>query len=206
MSFLRREQPIPKEALEQSYVQEKRSMQEIADELGCSVHKVQYWMDKYEIQRRGWDEASYVKQNLNGDPFEIKVPTSVAERELFTLGVALYIGEGTKRNYDVRLANSDPLVIQAFLRFLRETCSVQENKIKAWLNIFDDADVERALNYWQDVTGLPRAQFMKTIVRPSRSGNYLNKSGYGTLTVVVSNKKLGDMVKQWCKELLVRQS
>jgi DNA-binding CsgD family transcriptional regulator len=39
MSFLRREQPIAKETLEQLYVQEKKSMQEIADELGCSVHK-----------------------------------------------------------------------------------------------------------------------------------------------------------------------
>jgi hypothetical protein len=206
MSFLRREQPIPRETLELLYVQEKKSMQEVADELGCSVHKVQDWMDKYGMERRSWNDATYVKRNPDGDPFEINEPTNDAERELFTLGVALYIGEGTKRRNDLRLANSDPLVIKAFLKFLRETCGVQENKIKAWLNIFDDADVELALKYWQDVTELPRRQFCKTIVRPSRGGNYLNRSEYGTLTVFVNNKKLGDTIKQWGKELLARQN
>jgi uncharacterized protein YjcR len=46
-------------------------MAEIATQLGCSVNKVVYWMDRYGIARRRWDEASYVKHNPKGDPFAI---------------------------------------------------------------------------------------------------------------------------------------
>jgi hypothetical protein len=121
--------------------------------------------------------------------------------------VALYIGEGTKKNKtSIRLANSDPQVIRAFLRFLRETCGVQEKKIFAWLNIFDDASVEEALSFWQGVTGLSRSQFAKPIVRPSRGGNYLNKSRHGTLTVVVSNSKLSAKINEWCRNILQKFS
>lgn len=204
ISLLCREHPIDKDLLESLYVRDRRSMQEIADALGCSPNKVLYWMTKYGMERRSRSDATYVQLNPNGDPFVIQEPQTEMERELFALGVALYIGEGTKRSYDVRLANSDPQVIKAFLKFLREICRVQENKIKAWLNIFDDANVAEALGYWENVTGLARSQFSKTVVRRSRGGNYLNKSEYGTLTIFVNNKKLGDTIKQWCKELLVR--
>lgn len=46
------------ERLEQLYVQEKRSMQEIADVFGCSPNKVVYWMDQYGIARRDQSEAT----------------------------------------------------------------------------------------------------------------------------------------------------
>lgn len=203
---LKREQPIAQDLLERMYVQEKHSMQEIADALGCSVHKVQYWMDKHGMARRGWSEATYTKLNPNGHPFTLSEPTTAVEHELFTLGVSLYIGEGTKKSADVRLANSDPKVIRAFLRFLRETCGVQENKIKAWLNIFDDVDLEKALAYWQRETGLSKSQFDKSVIRPSRSGNCKNKSEFGTLTVIVSNTRLAKIIKEWCGNLLQKHS
>lgn len=204
--MLRSEQPIPRETLEQMYLRDKRSMQEIADALGCSSNKVNYWMNKHGIARRNWSDATYVKSNPNGDPFYIKAADTAIERELLTLGVALYIGEGSKKNHDVRLANSDSRIIRVFLRFLRETCGVQENKIKAWLNIFDDVDLEKALTFWMQETGLPESQFDKPVVRPSRGGSYTNKSEFGTLTIYVSNKHLADKIKEWCSVLLQRHS
>lgn len=200
------EQAIAKSTLEQMYVHEKRSMQEIADVIGCSPNKVLYWMDKHGIERRNWSEATYSKLNPGGDPFKIREPRDDAERELFTLGVTLYVGEGTKKSSSVRLANSDPKVIRAFLKFLRQTCGVQENKIKAWLNVFDDVDLNKALAYWRRETGLADSQFSKSTVRPSRGGNYTNKSEFGTLTIYVSNSRLADTIKGWCSTLLQRNS
>jgi len=174
-------------------------MTKIAEKLGCSVNKVVYWMDQHGIPRRGWDEASYVKHNPNGDPFKIKELETDEERDLFQLGLGLYIGEGTKNKRDVRLANTDPQVIRTFLRFLREICQVDESKIFAWLNIFDDVNLEEAQEYWEQVTGLPRAQFYKPTVRSSRGGSYQNKSRYGTVTVGISNAKLSSKIGEWYK-------
>ena len=202
MSLFRREQPIAKEQLEELYLHDRLSMAEIASELGCSVNKVAYWMDHHGILRRHWDEASYIKHNPDGDPFDIKDLETDDERELFHLGIGLYIGEGTKNKQQVRLANTDPQVIRAFLRFLREICGVEEKKISAWLNIFDDVDLEEAQAYWRQVTGLPQSQFYKPFVRANRGGNYGNKNQYGTLTVCVNNSKLMNRITEWSQDML----
>jgi hypothetical protein len=177
-------------------------MSEIATKLNCSVNKVAYWMERHQISRRYQDEASYIKHNRNGDPFKIKEPVTDAERELFQLAIGLYIGEGTKDKNRVVLTNTDSQVIRTFLRFLREICGVEEKRIYAYLNIFDDVDVDKALDYWQGITGLSRSQFVKPTVRPSKGGSYRNKSVYGTLTVGVSNTKLAGQITKWSNEAL----
>jgi hypothetical protein len=204
MTLIRRGQPMSKDHLEQLYLRERLWMAEIAGKLGCSVNKVVYWMDRHQIPRRRQDEASYVKHNPTGDPFDIKELQTEGDRELFQLGIGLYIGEGTKARGKVVLANTDSKVICAFLRFLREICQVEEKRIYAYLNVFDDVDLEEALDYWAQVTELPRSQFVKPTVRSSKGGSYNNKSRYGTLTVGVSNTKLSDRVNAWCKEALAR--
>ncbi len=197
-----RGQAIRKEQLEQLYLREHLSMAEIAEALNCSVNKVVYWMNRHAIPRRHRDEASYVKHNPEGDPFKIKNLETDDERALFHLGVGLYIGEGTKSRHRVSISNADPQVIRAFLRFLRQICQVEEKKIFAWLNIFDDVNLEEAQAYWEQVTGLPRTQFYKPIVRSGKKGSYQTKSRYGTLTVGVSNTKLANQIREWYKTIL----
>jgi len=116
----------------------------------------------------------------------------------------LYIGEGSKTKDSVALANSDARIIKTFLKFLREFCGVDEAKIIASLNIFDDVDLECAINYWMEVTQIPKSRFGKPIVRKSRGGMYKNKSKYGTLTINVCNTKLLGQILSWCNEMLER--
>src|SRR5258708_3435741 len=194
---------IDKQLLVELYHQHRLSMAEIAERLGCSHNKVVYWMEKYSIERRSMSEAMYHWQNPDGDPFEIQPLETEESRELFSLAIGLYIGEGKKRDEcEVAVANTDPQVIRVFLRFLREICRVDESKLRAWINIFNDVDLARAKLYWEDVTRLPRTQFYKAIVRTSRGGTYTNKSEYGTLTVSIANTKLHDLVLCWCSESL----
>jgi hypothetical protein len=72
---------IAKEKLELPYISNGSSMQEIAVELKCSVHKVVYWMDRHQIRRRTISQAIYQKHNPNGDPIVTK-----ADAELLGLG------------------------------------------------------------------------------------------------------------------------
>jgi len=197
---------LAKETLVELYYNQKLSMAEIAKKLGVSNSNVYYWMSKHGIPRRIRSEAIYIKQNPNGDPFKIKELKTKEEFELFTLGIGLYLGEGSKTKDNVALANSDSRIIKVFLKFLREFCGVDEAKMTTELNIFDDVDLEIVMKYWMEVTQIPQSRFGKPIVRKSRGGMYKNKSKYGTLTVIVCNTKLLAKILSWCDEMLERHS
>ncbi len=188
---------IAKSVLEDLYITERLSMMEIASRLNSTPHKVEWWMQKYQMPRRSWSEATYVKRNADGDPFTIKTDLSPSEQFLLGLGLGLYWGEGNKASPNaVRLGNTDPQVIKSFVKFLREICGVQEQKIRFWLQIFQDIEKEEAMRYWLNELNVSRDRFLPTIVvSPSQGkGTYKNKSKYGVVTVVVCNKKLRDWI------------
>lgn len=76
--------------LEKYYITEKKSVKEVSEMLGCSVNKVIYWMDKYQIIRRTISEAIYQKHNPEGDPFSIKSIYSIEHAKLLGIGLGLY--------------------------------------------------------------------------------------------------------------------
>lgn len=179
-------------------------MADIALQEGVSLHKVAYWISKYNISPRSRSEAAYIKQNPEGDPFKI-VPTSNRNRELLALGIALFLGEGTKKEkYGVKLANSDPRIIKLFIRFLKEICCVKNEKFRAWINIFDDNMYNESLKLWSQQTGIPSSQFFAPIIRERKLGSYKNRSKYGTITIVVQNTKLLKQIQVWCEDYLKR--
>jgi len=193
---------IKKQNLEKLY-KSGLSMMEIANRTGCNYKKVVYWMQKCKIPRRSWSEATYMKRNPNGDPFKIKILKSEKDFELFNLGIGLYLGEGDKRDTSqIKLANTNPKILNIFLKFLRDICNVQESKINTELNIFDDIDLQKALAFWQRKTDLKRSQLKNSQIRKSRGGSYKNKSKYGTLTIYVCNTKLKKIINRWCKGTL----
>ncbi len=110
---------ISKETLIELYTRKSRSMEEISKELDCSLHKVSYWMEKYKIPRRTISEAIYEKRNPLGNPFSLMEPKSFDEIMLMGMGLGLYWGEGNKLNKNsVRLGNTDPALVKAFIAFL----------------------------------------------------------------------------------------
>ncbi len=127
---------IFKKKLEEFYLNKKKSMQEIANELGCSLHKVKYWMEKYGIKIRSHSDATYIKRNPFGDPFKFKTPQTFKEAELFGLGLGLYWGEGTKANKDsIRLGNTDPELIRKFIDFLISFFEIDKNDLRFGIQI-----------------------------------------------------------------------
>lgn len=175
------------------------SMKDIAKQKQVSLHKIAYWMRKYNIESRSRSEATYLKRNPTGDPFKILTTACSEKAELLALGIALYLGEGSKKQqHGVRLANSDPRIIRIFLNFLKTVCGVNENKIKAWINIFDNEVYQESLDYWSKHTNIPINNFYSPVIRKRKIGTYKNKSKYGTITIVFDNKKLLDQIKDWC--------
>jgi hypothetical protein len=190
-----------REFLIAEYVDQQKSMQEIASEQSVSLGCIQYWFDRHSIVRRERSEASYVKNNRGKTPFAIKRALSADDIALFYLGVGLYLGEGSKsrKRAIVALGSSDAKILAIFLRFLREICGVTEEKITAELNIYDDVNVETAMQFWQESTGIGFERIRKPFVRKAREGSYNKKSQRGTFTVTVCNTRLLEIILGWCE-------
>lgn len=115
---------------------------------------------------------------------------------MFGLGIGLYWGEGNKSNkLSVRIGNTDPRLIKAFIRFLEQICGIHPHKLKFGLQIFSDMAPDAALQFWQKELNVLPTQFQKVVVTPARGiGTYRNKTKHGVLTVYYNNRKLRDII------------
>ena len=182
--------------LSQLYLKEGKSVADIARYFECSQHKVNYWLSKHEIRKRSISEAIYLKANPQGDPFSFQSPRSTKEAFLFGLGLGLYWGEGNKRNTNsVRLGNTDPFLVMAFLIFLRRCYGIDESRLRFGLQVFSDMNLEKEEKFWCDFLQTSPKQFYKTVnTRSGSIGTYREKSIHGVFTIYFHNKKLRDAV------------
>jgi len=187
---------ISSETLQRHYVTEGKSMHDISIALGCSVHKVEYWMKRHNIKRRSRSQATYIKANPDGDPFK-KVITNTPELAYLNgVGHGLYWGEGTKANkHSVRLGNTDAHLLNVFIEFLEKIYCVKRDKLKVSIQLFNDIPAKEAEEYWSKALDIPLTQFTKSYTSKSvQKGNYRKKSQYGVATVYFHNKKLRDIL------------
>jgi len=194
---------LQKEKLERLY-RGGLSMMEIAKEVGYSPSGVKHWMDKYNIPRRSWSEATYVKRNPNGDPFKIKNKLNLKESELNGLGLGIYWGEGDKssNNTSVRLSNTDPTLIKKFKEFLVKIYGVKKEKFRYSLVMFNDGDKIKAVKFWEAHLGIKRNQLGKIVIIPPQGrGTYKEKNQFGVLTITVSNSKLKEKILEELKQI-----
>lgn len=173
------------------------SMVEIAKVQKVSLNTIAYWMKKYEIKSRSRSEATYLKRHKGGADFLI----DNSFPELLSIGVALYLGEGTKKGHGVRFTNSDPGIIRLFLCFLYRVCGVRKEKVRAWINYFDDSGYDEVLDFWVKETGIGAKNFYKPVIRPRKLGTYKKRSVYGTITILFTDKKLKDQIEKWSLEM-----
>lgn len=171
------------------------SLNDISQQLGCSVHKVAYWLNKAKVTKRTPSQALYLKYNPNGDPFSIKDIKTTDDAFLYGLGIGIYWGEGNKADpYAAKVANTDPQIILSFIKFLTRVCGVKPEKIKYSLVCFNDHDPRKIATYWSKVLGVPNEKFGKIVrIPPQGKGTYRRKSEFGVCTVGIYNRNF----KRW---------
>lgn len=138
----------------------------------------------------------------------------LSTRELQLIGSTLYWAEGYKRPvfkngkvktyHAVTLTNSDPLLIKVYLRFLRDTCKIKEEKISAQVRIYEHHNREELLNFWHGITNIPIKQFESFYYGVSKSS--LNKKPFntlphGTIRISVNNTELYHRIMGWIEGL-----
>ncbi len=122
---------------------------------------------------------------------------NLSHRELMLIGAALYWGEGTKSDNNgkwptLAFANSDPLMVKVYLRFVRKIFNVQNIKIHGGIHLYPTTDIARAREYWAAITKLPPDRFYVTTMVSRLSTGKRNPRllPHGTLTLRVHNRKL----------------
>ncbi|PIR87829.1 MAG: hypothetical protein COU10_02490 [Candidatus Harrisonbacteria bacterium CG10_big_fil_rev_8_21_14_0_10_45_28] len=112
----------------------------------------------------------------------IQEATNLTERELWALGIGLYIGEGSKSNEQIEITNSDPAVIRAALGWYFQFCNATAEDIVIIIHIYPSNDREEILSFWKKATGLKDQNFGKIQIdkRTNKSRIRSNKLPYGT--------------------------
>jgi transcriptional regulator with XRE-family HTH domain len=156
------------------------TLQDIATELGVSKSSVSLWVRDVEFtpsprrRSRAPRPSSLRVRKLAEierlDAEGVATVAAMSERELLLVGTALYIGEGFKRDGLVGMANTDPLVLRAFVTWLR-SFGVDERRLRVRLYLHEGLDLDAAERFWSDLLEVPRSQFRqpyRAVADPSR--------------------------------------
>lgn len=177
---------IPEDFLRKLYIEEKKSMREIANICSCSVHKIAYWITAYSIPVRNQSDATYYAKNAGGDPFSVNLENAgiVNSNLLYGVGLGLYLGIGSKAGNSIRIGSGDSKIIYSFIKFLHSAYGVQKDSLHFGLRISDDININSALLFWTSALDVSRAQFQKPVITISHKQNghkYIDKHGFVTL-------------------------
>lgn len=160
----------------------------------------QYTVDKISKARLMANEAQREKKRkslASAKELAIKDIGKFTKRDLFVLGIGIYIGEGAKGNdAPIRISNSDPKIIKTAIIWFKEICGLQNVNFSIRIHTYPDNNQEKAVAFWAKETGLPRSSFLKTWidVRTDKKRKNFGKLPYGTAHLGVKNsgqKKAG---------------
>ena len=161
-------------------------------------------MNKNNIVRRSPSETNYLIINRTKPQFEIKKNLNIAKQKLNIAGIMLYWAEGTLKGNTVDFANSNPQMIKIFLRFLREICGVNEERLRIYLYTHSDNNLEELKTYWQKVTRVPLTQFTKPYIRKGNPNLSNRKLVHGLIHVRYNDKRLLKTITNWISEYIDR--
>lgn len=189
---------------------EGKSIKEIAHILKVSVSSVSNWSkdieltdeQKNNLARRVTDpyygkKAEYLKRSK--EQFKKKVQalkeqgirevSKLSKREIFLIGIALYWGEGFKKDHQVGFANIDSKMIKFFIYWLK-TCFNLKNKnliVRVTSNYRYKEKIRIMENFWSNELHIPLNQFSKPFFQKTIwKKQYENPNNYyGVLRIKV---------------------
>lgn len=113
----------------------------------------------------------------------------MSKRDIFMLGLGLYIGEGTKSAMQTVFVNSNPAIIKLMVRWFVEAVGLRKENLRVRIHAYPDCNIAESVRYWSEVSGLPERQFLKTLVdwRKDKKAVKLGKLPYGTVHMFVNS-------------------
>ncbi|MGK5558182.1 hypothetical protein ACSNOI_41925, partial [Actinomadura kijaniata] len=184
--------PVPSDARARELRTLGHSYNEIAAELGVSKSSCSLWLRDLPRPLTGEEQArrataaraaGHQRRRARTDDRRLATKREAAreigpltDRDLLLAGAILYWCEGAKRDGRVDFCNSDPAMIDLFLRFL-DTAGVTRDRLRLQLQIHEDADLDEAETFWRTLTGAHRSQFGKPTIKKSRTDSNRRNTG-----------------------------
>jgi AcrR family transcriptional regulator len=148
---------------------EGMTLLDIATRLGVSKSSVSLWVRDVEFtpSRRRYGphrrphpaHEAKLRQIEELDAEGVARIGTLSDDAFLAAGVALYAGEGTKREGAVRFANTDPTMVRLFCAWLRRFFDIDESRLKVRVYLHQGLDLDAAQAHWSRVTAVPLAQF-----------------------------------------------
>ncbi len=145
------------------------TLADIAQRLGVSKSSVSVWVRDVPFtpskRRTGAQHRPHpahdrkLREIAECDAEGIRRIGVLREEAFLAAGVALYAGEGTKRDGCVSFANTDEPMIRFFCAWLRTFFEVDERRLRVRVYLHEGLDLDAAEAHWSGVTGVPRDQF-----------------------------------------------
>jgi len=144
---------------------------DIASELGVSKSSVSVWVRDVEFtpspRRTGARRRPHPAHEAKLRQIEALDEEGVArlgvlsDEAFLAAGIALYAGEGTKRDREVKFANTDPGMVRFFCAWLRRFFEIDEGRLRVRVYLHEGLDLDAAQQFWSGVTGVPLTPFRR---------------------------------------------
>ncbi len=187
------------------------SYSEIQKRLNIPKSTLSYWLQEHpldeaeiiELRRRAWLKGEVSRERFRNTMKkkrerlergvyyqQTKKLINIKKESYFVAGLMLYLGEGDKKNRNrVGIANTDPAVIQFFVKWLKDFLEVKKQKIHAELHLYENMDIEAEKLFWEKITGFSKSQFYKTQIRKIQKGRftYQGPQRHGTCSIIFAS-------------------
>jgi len=158
------------------------SLQEVSIKLGISKGTASLWLQhtpfsakaKKRIQRRRDEGSRKSRATLNDrtnkrltEAFDFaqktlrNIPNTADNSRLYCALLYWCEGEKSKNDKSLFFTNSDPSLVESFLKHLRKGYAIEEKKFRVCVHLHSYHDSKKQLFFWSKVTNIPLAQFTK---------------------------------------------
>ena len=108
---------------------------------------------------------------------------ALSEEALFVAGVALYAGEGSKTDGEVRFSNSDPAMVRLFCAWFRRFFDVDDRRLRGRLYLHQGLDLAATEAFWSALANILTDQFHKPYRAVPDPSIRRNKHEHGCFSV-----------------------
>ncbi|OGN12852.1 MAG: hypothetical protein A3D48_00140 [Candidatus Yanofskybacteria bacterium RIFCSPHIGHO2_02_FULL_43_17] len=97
----------------------------------------------------------------------------VSRETRFAAGLMLYLAEGSKKDdYHITITNTDPNVINFFIRWLQEFFKVPKSSMRFQLQLYPTMDIPKEIEFWKNELGIQSNQFYKYYLRKLHKASF----------------------------------
>ncbi|MCX6737890.1 MAG: helix-turn-helix domain-containing protein [Candidatus Parcubacteria bacterium] len=197
------------------------SYSQIKQILGISKSTLSNWLKDYPLpekrikELRDWNQQRIercreTKRKKREDRLKITYQKQkkrlfpLTVRELYLGGLFLYWGEGSKTNqWALSVSNSDPSIIKFFIKWVTNSLGVSKDKIKVYLQLYSNMNIEEEIKYWSRELQIPPRQFTRPYIKQSSSEriNHKGSFGHGTCNARINDTRISEQVLMGIKNI-----